>query len=31
MADNDSHRKLRIHALRYNPAKADDKPRIQTY
>jgi fumarate reductase iron-sulfur subunit len=26
-----SHRKLRIHALRYNPAKADDEPRIQTY
>ena len=24
-------RKLRIHALRYNPAKAGDEPRIQTY
>ena len=31
MAENNSHRKLRIHALRYNPAQADDKPRIQTY
>jgi len=30
MAEN-SNRKLRIHALRYNPAKADDTPRIQTY
>ena len=30
MTEN-SNRKLRIHALRYNPAKADDKPRIQTY
>ena len=30
MAEN-SNRKLRIHALRYNPAKADDEPRIQTY
>ena len=28
---NNSHRKIRIHALRYNPAKADDEPRIQTY
>ena len=28
---SNSHRKLRIHALRYNPAKADDTPRIQTY
>src|SRR5690606_34923398 len=24
-------RKLRIHALRYNPAQAGDEPRIQTY
>ena len=31
MAENNNHRKLRIHALRYNPAKADDQPRIQTY
>ena len=30
MAEN-SNRKLRIHALRYNPAKAGDEPRIQTY
>jgi fumarate reductase iron-sulfur subunit len=30
MAEN-SNRKLRIHALRYNPAKADDEPRLQTY
>ncbi|NJD86726.1 MAG: fumarate reductase iron-sulfur subunit [Betaproteobacteria bacterium] len=28
---SNSHRKLRIHALRYNPAKADDEPRMQTY
>jgi fumarate reductase iron-sulfur subunit len=28
---SNSHRKLRIHALRYNPAKEDDEPRIQTY
>ena len=28
---SNSHRKIRIHALRYNPAKADDEPRIQTY
>ena len=30
MAEN-SNRKLRIHALRYNPAKPGDEPRIQTY
>lgn len=30
MAEN-GNRKLRIHALRYNPAQADDEPRIQTY
>jgi fumarate reductase iron-sulfur subunit len=26
-----NHRKLRFHILRYNPAKKDDTPRIQTY
>jgi len=26
-----NHRKLRFHILRYNPAKADDTPRVQVY
>ena len=30
-ATTQNHRKLRFHILRYNPAKADDTPRIQVY
>jgi fumarate reductase iron-sulfur subunit len=30
-ATTQNHRKLRFHILRYNPAKAGDKPRIQVY
>jgi fumarate reductase iron-sulfur subunit len=31
MAEQNNHRKLRFHILRYNPAKPVDEPRVQTF